>query len=91
MIPGWAPSTPASHEPAVLTTSPFSYSFVSSPRYQRLPAVSCAYQSSVSSMTSPSMLTTSWTTVAVMPRMSCVSSVTVTSTWSSLPSASVSL
>ena len=27
------------------TDSPFSYSFVSSPRYQTLPARSCAYQS----------------------------------------------
>src|SRR5215208_217284 len=33
MIPGLAPSTPASHEPFVLTTLPFLYSFVSSPKY----------------------------------------------------------
>jgi hypothetical protein len=33
MIPALAPSTPASHDPSVLTTTPFSYSFVSSPKY----------------------------------------------------------
>ena len=72
MIPACAPSTPASHEPSVLTTSPFSYSFVSSPRYHRLPRESCAYQSSVSSTGSPSSVTRSWTSVAGMPRMSCL-------------------
>ena len=54
MIPACAPSTPASHEPSVLTTSPFSYSLVSSPRYQRFPDASWAYQSRVSSTVWPS-------------------------------------
>src|SRR5262245_58670988 len=90
MIPACAPSTPASHEPSVLTTSPFSYSLVSSPRYQRFPAESCAYQSSVSSMVSPSADTRSCTTVAVIPRISFVSGRTVTTTCCSVPSASVS-
>ena len=36
--PGRAPSTPASHEPSVLTTSPSSISFESSPRYQTFPS-----------------------------------------------------
>ena len=48
-MPGCAPSTPASHEPSVVFSLPFSYSFVSSPRYQRFPSASCAYQSYVSS------------------------------------------
>jgi len=37
MMPACAPLTPASHDPFVLTTLPFSYSFVSSPRYQTFP------------------------------------------------------
>jgi hypothetical protein len=45
MIPGLAPSTPASHEPLVLTTLPFLYSLVSSPKYQTLPSLSWANQS----------------------------------------------
>ena len=36
-MPGSAPSTPACHEPAVLTGFPFSNSVVSSPKYQTLP------------------------------------------------------
>ena len=49
-MPGRAPSTPASQDPSVLTTSPSSYSAVSSPRYQTLPSASWAYQSWVSSL-----------------------------------------
>jgi hypothetical protein len=45
MMPARAPRTPASHEPLVLMTLPFSYSLVSSPRYQTLPARSWANQS----------------------------------------------
>src|SRR6266545_445398 len=89
-MPACAPSTPASHDPAVVTTSPFSYSFVSSPRYQTFPSRSWAYQSSVSSTSRPSSLTTSWTTVAAIPRISFARPVTVTSTRCTLPSASVS-
>src|SRR5688572_19519426 len=89
--PGCAPSTPASHEPSVETTSPFSYSAVSSPRYQRFPAESWAYQSRVSSTSAPSAVTTSWTTRASMPRSTVyVSSSTVTSTRWTPPSPSVS-
>ena len=46
---------------------PFSYSVVSSPRYQMLPALSWAYQSSVTSTGSPSSVTTSCTTRASTP------------------------
>ncbi len=56
-----------SQEPSVLTTWPFSISFESSPRYQTFPAASCAYQSYVSSISSPSRYTRSRTTVAVTP------------------------
>ena len=91
MIPGSAPSTPASNDPALVETFPSSNSAVSSPRYQTFPAASCAYQSNVSSMSSPSCVTVSRTTRAVMPfAISFVSLVTVTTTWSSLPSSSIS-
>ena len=52
-MPAFAPSTPASHEPSFVTGLPFSYSVVSSPRYQTLPCWSWAYQSSVSSTSFP--------------------------------------
>ena len=74
----------------MVTTLPSSNSLVSSPRYQMLPHVSWAYQSNVSSITSPSSVTTSCTTVAGMPRIVFVRSVTVTSTRCSAPSLSVS-
>src|SRR5215207_8928139 len=45
-------------------TLPFSYSAVSSPRYQTLPAPSWAYQSYVISTGCPFRLTTSWMTLA---------------------------
>jgi len=45
MIPGLAPSTPASHDPFVLVALPFSYSLVSSPKYQTVPLLSWANQS----------------------------------------------
>src|SRR4029453_7858907 len=67
MMPGIAPSLPASHEPARLTTLPFSNSAVCSPMYQTLPAESCAYQSTVSSTIWPSLRAVSRTTRAVIP------------------------
>src|SRR5215210_6086492 len=67
MIPACAPSTPASKEPALDVTLPFSYSAVSSPRYQTLPAPSWAYQSYVISTGCPFRLTTSWMTLASTP------------------------
>src|SRR6266498_1134262 len=88
--PGWAPSTPASHDPAVLTTFPFSYSFVFSPRYHTLPHVSWAYQSKVFSTRWPFSVTTSWTTVASMPRICFAWVVTVTRTFCEDPWGSVS-
>ena len=89
-MPASAPSTPASQEPSVVLSFPFSNSFVSSPRYQRFPAESCAYQSKVSSVICPPCLTTSCTTTASMPMIVFVRPVTVTSfRWTS-PSASVS-
>ena len=91
MIPASAPSTPASNDPAVVTGLPFSYSVVSSPRYQMLPSASWAYQSSVTSIGSPSSVTTSWTTRASTPFAICfVLFVTVTTTFCSAPSLSVS-
>ena len=67
MTPGSAPSTPASKEPAVEEIVPSSNSAVSSPRYQTLPRASCAYQSKVSSTSSPLCRTLSRTTRAVIP------------------------
>jgi len=58
-IPASAPPTPASNEPARVVTLPFSYSAVSSPRYQTLPSASCANQSSVISTASPPSVTVS--------------------------------
>src|SRR5207247_7230223 len=78
--PGWAPSTPYAHEPSFVFSFPFSYSAVSSPRYQRFPWESCAYQSYVSSNVSPGWLTRSWTTRASIPWSVFVRFVTVTST-----------
>jgi len=91
MIPACAPSTPASKEPSVVVGLPFSYSVVNSPRYQMLPFLSCAYQSSVTSTGLPPSLTTSWTTRAVTPlAIRFVLSVTVTTTRCLVPSGSVS-
>jgi hypothetical protein len=45
MIPGLAPSTPLFQESSCLTKRPCSSSRVSSPKYQTLPCLSCAYQS----------------------------------------------
>ncbi len=72
------------------STSPPSYSVDSSPRYQTLPSVSWAYQSKVSSTSSPSAVTVSRTTVAVIPMTSLVSSVTTTSIRSTSPLSSPS-
>ena len=53
MTPGSAPSPPPPTSPRCSTTFPSSYSFVSSPMYHTLPSTSWAYQSKVSSWTSP--------------------------------------
>jgi hypothetical protein len=91
MIPGSAPSTPASKEPEVETGLPFSYSAVSSPRYQMFPSLSWAYQSSVTSTNFPSSVTASWTTRASIPfAIVFVRLVTVTTTFWFAPSVSVS-
>jgi len=73
-------------------TLPFSYSLVSSPRYQTLPALSWAYQSKVSSMTPlPASETVSRTTRAVTPlAILLVLLVTVTTTRPFVPSGAVS-
>ena len=88
-MPASAPSTPASNEPQRQTRLPFSYSAVSSPRYQTLPSESWAYQSSVSSTSSPPSVTVSRTTTASTPfAIVFVLSVTSTTTfWSGSPSA----
>ena len=85
-MPGRAPSTPASHDPSVLTTAPSSYSFESSTRYQTLPALSWANQSYVSSTTSPSTDATSWTTIVDTPITVRRSSSTSTTTPVTSPS-----
>ena len=73
----------ASHALACPAGSPSSNSVVSSPKYQRLPSSSSAYQSNVSSTMTPSSATRSWTTRASTPMTIRVRSVTVTSTrWS---------
>src|SRR5919204_3514414 len=88
MIPASAPSTPASQEPSLVFSLPFSYSAVSSPRYQRLPSASWAYQSYVSSLISPFSVTWSWTTLASTPlAIFFVLSRTVTTTREAVPSA----
>ncbi len=58
--------------------------------YQTFPHRSWAYQSYVSSTVAPSSVTRSWTTVASMPRIVLVRSVTVTTTRISPPFPSVS-
>jgi hypothetical protein len=56
-----------------------------------LPALSCAYQSSVTSISLPRSVTTSWTTLAVTPfAIRLVLFVTVTTTRCLVPSESVS-
>jgi hypothetical protein len=76
--PGLAPCTPASHDPSVLVVPSVSYAVVASPRYQTLPRSSWANQSYVSSLSLPSSVARSWTTVARMPSTSRVSGRTVT-------------
>ena len=91
ITPAWAPSTPASNEPAVETGLPFSYSVVASPKYQMFPALSWAYQSSVTSTGLPFSVTLSCTTRAVTPlAIFLVRSVTVTTTCCLVPWESVS-
>ncbi|MGI8511673.1 MAG: hypothetical protein ACR2NH_03500 [Solirubrobacteraceae bacterium] len=90
-MPGCAPSLPASNEPPRLTTLPFSYSAVASPRYQMFPSESWAYQSSVTSTGAPRSVTTSRTTRATIPlAMVFVRSVTVMLTVCRVPAVSVS-
>jgi len=71
-IPGPAPSTRACQEPSTLI-SMFSAlaDLVFSPKYQTFPYTSCAWQSMVSSVISPSTLATSVTTTTGTPRI-CV-------------------
>ena len=91
MMPGRAPSTPASKDPWRVVSAPSSNSAVFSPRYQTLPAVSWAYQSTVSSISLPSSVTVSRTTAASMPFASrLVSDDTVTTTLTTAPSWSIS-
>src|SRR3989344_1684709 len=86
ITPGFAPLTPASQDPALLTTLPSSYSAVSSPKYHTFPSLSCAYQSFVSSASSLSIKTLSLTTTTFTPRISFASFVTVTSCLTGSPS-----
>jgi hypothetical protein len=72
----------------VLATLPSSYSLVSSPRYHTFPSRSWAYQSNVSSFSSPPENTRSCTTVASMPWIVLCRSVTTTTVRSGSPSAS---
>ena len=66
---------------------PLWISAVSSPKYQTLPSLSWAYQSSVISTGLPPSLTTSWTTRAVTPSpIFLVLSVTVITCCCTVPS-----
>src|SRR4051812_24422271 len=76
-MPAFAPSTPACHEPDVLRTLPsLPMLRVASPKYQTLPARSCAYQSMVDSLRRPRMKARSRSTVVVTPWMRFVRWVT---------------
>ena len=73
----------------MLTVPSSSYALVASPRYQMLPPESWAYQSKVSSTSSPSERATSWTIRARMPSIILVRFNTLTRIVStSLPSVS---
>ena len=61
----------------LVTLPAASYSFVSSPMYQTLPCLSCAYQSNVASMTLPRVVSRSRITLAVTPMICLVWPVTV--------------
>ena len=72
-MPGPAPLTPDCQVPAVVVTLPAAlYSAVFSPKYQTLPCLSCAYQSSVFSIGLPCTVVTSRTTVQVTPSITLV-------------------
>src|SRR5688500_11896549 len=88
-MPGFAPPTPACHEPSLLDMPP-SNAVVSSPKYQTVPSTSCAYQSYVSSTIWPPDFAMSRTTTQVTPITSFVSFVTVTVTVSSVSTTSYS-
>src|SRR5262249_5050271 len=75
MKPGWAPPTPAVQEPSVV---PAGSCVESSPKYQTLPWLSCAYQSSVSSISTPSSSPWSRTSTVLTPSILGVLCVTVT-------------
>src|SRR6266540_5462089 len=85
-MPAFASLTPASHDPSLRTHLPFTKSEESSPRYQTLPCLSCAYQSKVFSSRLPPTSTWSRTTVARMPRITFVLWVTKTETRRAFPS-----
>jgi hypothetical protein len=72
MIPGFAPLTPDCHESPARTKRPFFSSRESSPIYQTLPCLSCAYQSNVRSTGFPCSDTVSRTTVHLIPRIRLV-------------------
>ena len=86
MIPGFAPSRPASQESSARIQCPFTNSNASSPKYHTFPCLSCAYQSKVVSEGYPSSSTESKTTVAWTPRIVLVLSVTATVSTTRSPS-----
>jgi hypothetical protein len=77
-----APSTPPVKVPSRVVGRPPASSIVFSPKYQTLPSLSWANQSSVSSVSSPSVLTVSWTSMQVTPRITLVLWVTKNSSCS---------
>ena len=89
-ILGLAPSTPASHEPSVLTTLPCLISLEFSPKYRMLPSLSWACQSKVSSTNYSSIQTLALSTAHSTPITRLVPLVTLTSMCSK-PSASFPL
>src|ERR671938_2160972 len=85
MMPGLAPSLPASHEPSVLTLPFFLYSLEFSPKYHTLPALSWAYQSKVFSVSLPPAHTLSSTTTHFTPIICLVEWVTLITSRSGFP------
>src|SRR2546423_12244912 len=85
-MPGFALSTPASHVPAVVVTTPLAYSAVCSPKYQTLPLESSEYQSVVFSTSDPLLVTTSVTVTHLTPMIVLFWLVTLTTVLIGAPS-----
>src|SRR5262249_11037139 len=85
-IPAAAPSTPDSQEPFVEVILPFFTVDVASPKYQTVPCLSWANQSSVASESFPSSYKLSFTTTQCTPWITLLCRVTLTTSRVRLPS-----